>query len=325
MIRLPARALESFVAKAFQQVGLPEADARTVAGLMVEADLQGSEGHGIFRLPQYIRRIRAGGVNPKPRIRVERERAATALVHGDNGMGHLVMKFAAELGDAIPAAHLKVAAAIGSALETAAADPRYAPRRPMLLPRLLSAVGDGDTSRRDLARMISRDPALVGSLLRLANSPVYRRNAPPVESIERAITVMGTQGIRSLIAAALVQPVFRADGGQSGRFAEITWESTYRAAAAAEVRHREIAQHRVGTISPGRAVDDPGLPPGRLGQDQIGPALLQRGPHLGAHEDGERPRRNQESAAGGMPVAARRAGRRQGCTADRSRRACEQR
>jgi LDH2 family malate/lactate/ureidoglycolate dehydrogenase len=97
MNRLPARALESFVAKAFQQVGLPEADARTVAGLMVEADLQGSEGHGIFRLPQYIRRIRAGGVNPKPRIRVERERAATALVHGDNGMGHLVMKFAAEL------------------------------------------------------------------------------------------------------------------------------------------------------------------------------------------------------------------------------------
>jgi LDH2 family malate/lactate/ureidoglycolate dehydrogenase len=64
---------------------------------MTEADLQGSDGHGIFRLPQYVRRIRAGGINPKPRIRVERERAATALVHGDNGMGHLVMKHAAEL------------------------------------------------------------------------------------------------------------------------------------------------------------------------------------------------------------------------------------
>jgi HD-like signal output (HDOD) protein len=141
----------------------------------------------------------------------------------------------AALAPTIPAAHVKVAAAIASALETAATETRYAPRRPMLLPQLLSAVGDGDTSRRDLAGMIARDPALVGSLLRLANSPVYRRNAQPVESIERAVTVMGTQGIRSLIAAALVQPVFRTNGGQTGKFPEVTWEYTYRAAAAAEV------------------------------------------------------------------------------------------
>jgi LDH2 family malate/lactate/ureidoglycolate dehydrogenase len=97
MQRLPAAALEDFCAKAFEAVGLPPADARAVAQLMAEADLQGSDGHGIFRLPQYVRRIRAGGINPKPRIRIERERAATALVHGDNGMGHLVMKHAAEL------------------------------------------------------------------------------------------------------------------------------------------------------------------------------------------------------------------------------------
>ena len=66
---------------------------------MIEADLQGSDGHGIFRLPQYIRRIEAGGMNPRPNIRVERERAAMALVDGDNGMGHLAMKFAAKLAD----------------------------------------------------------------------------------------------------------------------------------------------------------------------------------------------------------------------------------
>jgi LDH2 family malate/lactate/ureidoglycolate dehydrogenase len=64
---------------------------------MAEADLQGSEGHGVIRLPQYVRRIRAGGVNLHPRIHVVQERAAMALVHGDNGMGHLVMKRAAEL------------------------------------------------------------------------------------------------------------------------------------------------------------------------------------------------------------------------------------
>jgi L-2-hydroxycarboxylate dehydrogenase (NAD+) len=97
MDRLPAPTVRNFIDQAFQRVGLPEADARAVAELMAEADLQGSEGHGIFRLPQYIRRIRAGGINPRPRIRIERERAATALVDGDNGMGHLVMSRAAGL------------------------------------------------------------------------------------------------------------------------------------------------------------------------------------------------------------------------------------
>jgi L-2-hydroxycarboxylate dehydrogenase (NAD+) len=76
---------------------MPAADARTVAGLMAEADLQGSEGHGVIRLPQYVKRIRAGGVTLNPQIRVVKERAATALIYGDNAMGHLVMKRAAEL------------------------------------------------------------------------------------------------------------------------------------------------------------------------------------------------------------------------------------
>src|SRR5213596_403230 len=78
-------------------MGLPEDDARSVGELMAEAELQGSEGHGIMRLPHYVRRIRAGGVNAAPNIRVVEERAAMALVDGDNGMGHLVMKRAAEI------------------------------------------------------------------------------------------------------------------------------------------------------------------------------------------------------------------------------------
>jgi len=89
--------LRYFIAMAFEAVGMPAADARTVAGLMAEADLQGSDGHGVIRLPQYLKRIRAGGVNLNPEIRVVHERAGTALLHGDNAMGHLVMKRAAEL------------------------------------------------------------------------------------------------------------------------------------------------------------------------------------------------------------------------------------
>src|SRR5215469_14994491 len=95
--RIPAERIEIFITGAFVAAGLPEADAQTLAKLMVEADLRGSDTHGVIRLPLYVRRIRAGGVNANPNIRLISDRPSAALIDGDNGMGHLVMKRAAEL------------------------------------------------------------------------------------------------------------------------------------------------------------------------------------------------------------------------------------
>jgi LDH2 family malate/lactate/ureidoglycolate dehydrogenase len=47
-------------------------------------------------MPQYCKRIGSGGINARPAIRLTEERASTALVDGDNGMGHLAMNLAAE-------------------------------------------------------------------------------------------------------------------------------------------------------------------------------------------------------------------------------------
>jgi len=94
--RFAAGTLESFMADVLAAVGLPATDAAKVAQLMAEADLTGADAHGIFRLAQYVRRVRAGGVNARPRITVHKTAAATALVDGDNGMGHLVVSRAAE-------------------------------------------------------------------------------------------------------------------------------------------------------------------------------------------------------------------------------------
>ncbi|MGB8631551.1 MAG: Ldh family oxidoreductase [Xanthobacteraceae bacterium] len=96
-LRASASDLAGFVARAFVAAGLPKADAQILSDLMVEADLRGSDTHGVIRLPLYVRRLRAGGINSKPNIRVISERASTALIDGDNGMGHLVMRRAAEL------------------------------------------------------------------------------------------------------------------------------------------------------------------------------------------------------------------------------------
>ena len=88
---------ENFIAQALVSVQVPAADAKLIGQLMVKSDLVGADGHGIFRLPAYLKRIRAGGVNLNPNIHIEREKGATALINGDNGLGHLVMNKAVEV------------------------------------------------------------------------------------------------------------------------------------------------------------------------------------------------------------------------------------
>ena len=97
MIRIPYSQLQRFLGVSMERLGLPSADASIVGNLMAEAELQGSDGHGVIRLLPYAKRIKAGGVNIHPQIKISSERAGMALLDGDNGMGHLVMKRAAEM------------------------------------------------------------------------------------------------------------------------------------------------------------------------------------------------------------------------------------
>ncbi len=91
-----AAQLSEFIQDALASAGMPAGDAAKVAGLMADADLNGSDGHGVFRLPGYLKRIKSGGLNLTPDIRIERERPGMALVNGDNAQGHLVMSYCAE-------------------------------------------------------------------------------------------------------------------------------------------------------------------------------------------------------------------------------------
>lgn len=85
----PVDRVIGFVANILCGATVPSADARQIAVLMVEADLVGASSHGVFRLPEYVKALRGGLVNPAPSMSVERRGGAVALIDGDNGMGHL--------------------------------------------------------------------------------------------------------------------------------------------------------------------------------------------------------------------------------------------
>jgi len=87
----------AFTRDALLACGVPTADAEIAAKQMIEADVTGFDAHGIVRLGLYCRWLKSGRVKTKPNIKVLQRSAATALVDGDDGIGHLVMTYAMNL------------------------------------------------------------------------------------------------------------------------------------------------------------------------------------------------------------------------------------
>lgn len=82
---------EDFMAAVFEKYGVPKADARICADVLLESDRRGIESHGCNRFkPIYIDRIKDGILNPKTEYEVIRETATTAVVDGHNGIGMVI-------------------------------------------------------------------------------------------------------------------------------------------------------------------------------------------------------------------------------------------
>lgn len=94
--------MEAFMTDVFKGIGVPAADARVCAQVLITADQRGIDSHGIGRLkPIYYDRIVRDRIqNPITELEVVRDHLATAVVDGHDGMGMVVgvrcMKMAIE-------------------------------------------------------------------------------------------------------------------------------------------------------------------------------------------------------------------------------------
>lgn len=86
--RFPAQALHNQIVAALRAWGWSSEPAEASATVMIEADLNGIDSHGIAMLLYYEGLVQAGALNPTPRVMIERESPATALIDGDRGLGH---------------------------------------------------------------------------------------------------------------------------------------------------------------------------------------------------------------------------------------------
>lgn len=97
-IRVDHEAVRSMVVSLLKKVGVPQDDALLASDVMVTADLRGVDSHGVSNmLRSYIRGYNEGTINPDPKWTIVRERAATATIDCDGGLGAVVGPQAMEI------------------------------------------------------------------------------------------------------------------------------------------------------------------------------------------------------------------------------------
>jgi LDH2 family malate/lactate/ureidoglycolate dehydrogenase len=87
---IPEADLLALATQALQRGGMRAEDAALAARVLVLADLFGLRTHGISRIPQYLDRVRLGGIDAAAEVQMERVAPALAMVDGRNGVGPLV-------------------------------------------------------------------------------------------------------------------------------------------------------------------------------------------------------------------------------------------
>ena len=88
--RVDAKRLFNFSMKALQKVGVPEEDAQITARILITTDLRGVDTHGVAHLAHYVKRIKEGQINVKPKMKVFSRTPSTATMDGDLGLGFVV-------------------------------------------------------------------------------------------------------------------------------------------------------------------------------------------------------------------------------------------
>lgn len=119
---------------------------------------------------------------------------------------------------------------------------RDLPSLPVLVLELLNSFESDDISVGDLAGKVSRDQALAAKTLRLANSSFYGLSRK-VTTIQQAITILGFDCVRTLVAAAALTDAF-ADC-QHGVFGfDAFWRHSIGTAVCAKLLAREVGVHQ---------------------------------------------------------------------------------
>lgn len=113
------------------------------------------------------------------------------------------------------------------------------PTLPDVALRVRDAV-EAESSAPEIAKLISQDIAMSGRLLQVANSALYR-GAIEVDSIQMAVTRLGTKLVRSLIVSLAMKQIFKPTSGVLTQYFRGVWEDSIEVAATSRILAADLA------------------------------------------------------------------------------------
>jgi len=111
------------------------------------------------------------------------------------------------------------------------------PSPPAIAVRILDAVREEETSFKELAAIISSDPALTAKILTIANSSFYSL-PKKVDSIERALSVLGANTLKNIALSFVIAKGIRGDG--TGFDFELFWKRAITGAVGADLIAKKL-------------------------------------------------------------------------------------
>lgn len=126
----------------------------------------------------------------------------------------------------------KVLQALYGLLASDLNDAVVVPRVPTVIPQLLHSLRTGTASNMELARHIVKDVVLVGEVINAVNSALYNP-IDRISSLEKAVMILGEDGLRLLIAKVAFRPIINLNAGQyTRRAAPHIWAQSEKCAIA---------------------------------------------------------------------------------------------
>ena len=101
--------------------------------------------------------------------------------------------------------------------------PGHIPRLPATTARALRRIDDPQTDVRELVGLVSEDASVAAEVLRLANSAYFRRGSRQITHLDQAVRLLGLDGLKSLLANALMRDVVRIRPIYFRMFGEHLW------------------------------------------------------------------------------------------------------
>jgi len=117
-------------------------------------------------------------------------------------------------------------------LEDLENDKLVLPTLPEVALKVRDTLEDENSSLIDVAKIIISDAALAARMIQVSNSPLLRA-ANPIETVEAAVTRMGSNMIRNLVTSMVMEQMFQATSDVTDKRLRAIWEHSTEVAAIA--------------------------------------------------------------------------------------------